>query len=364
MWGFIVQGAKMKKYITLTLTILYTCLIWMGCSDSTSSDEDVNTSWVFVSNEGTFGDSNGSISMINDFGAVTTEYIKTNQNGESNGVNVVQSIKVYKDKLIAIVNYESLIKIYNINENGISLPGIEISTNGSSPREMVIINDLVYFTNWESDDIKIFNLFNYNIEETSIHVGKDPEGIIFDDSYLWVANSGDSTISKIDLSTHYVETFVVGTGPQNLTIHNNQVIISRTSYDNDWNTLHAITKMKTDGTELYNNNYGLGAPCGGSIISHNNILYRSENWTNSGAESIIPLDNDLNYIYDNRIGYYINPLMIYHIENINNHIYFCLTEDNNPSVSLLKILDSNNQEIASYNVGYFPGDIAYWKKSD
>ena len=122
--------------------------------------------------------------------------------------------------------------------------------------------------------------------------------------------------------------------------------------------------MKTDGTELFKNNYGLGAPCGGSIISHNNILYRSENWINSGAEGIIPLDNELNYIYDNRIVYYNNPLMIYHIENINDQIYFSLTENNNPNVNLLKILDSNNQEIASYSVSYFPGDIAYWKKSE
>ena len=58
----------MKKYLTLTLTIMCTYLIWIGCSNTVSSDEDVNTSWVFVANEGKFGASNGSISMINDYG--------------------------------------------------------------------------------------------------------------------------------------------------------------------------------------------------------------------------------------------------------------------------------------------------------
>ena len=35
-----------------------------------TSSNNENTSWVFVANEGSFGASTGSISMINDFGEV------------------------------------------------------------------------------------------------------------------------------------------------------------------------------------------------------------------------------------------------------------------------------------------------------
>ena len=60
-----------------------------------------------------------------------------------------------------------MMKIFDITDEGLSMLGIEVSTENSSPREMVIVNDKVYFTNWNSQDVKIFNLFNYTFE-TSI----------------------------------------------------------------------------------------------------------------------------------------------------------------------------------------------------
>ena len=71
-----------------------------------------------------------------------------------------------------------------------------------------------------------------------------PEGIITDGTYIWIANSGGSTISKIDISTHLVETIEVGQGPQNLTFHNGNIYVSRTYYSNDWTvTYHGTTKI-------------------------------------------------------------------------------------------------------------------------
>ena len=79
------------------LLIFLTLFIWTACENNstTSSDSKPNTSWVFVANEGKMGESNGTISMIDDFGNVSeTEAIG----------DVVQSIEVYKNKLIVIVN--------------------------------------------------------------------------------------------------------------------------------------------------------------------------------------------------------------------------------------------------------------------
>ena len=78
-----------------------------------------------------------------------------------------------------------MMKIFDITDEGLSMPGIEVSTGNSSPREMVIINDKVYFTNWNSQDVKIFNLFNYTFE-TSISINGLPEDIEYDGEYLWV----------------------------------------------------------------------------------------------------------------------------------------------------------------------------------
>ena len=84
---------NVKKTALISLALF----IWTACenNNTTSSDSETNTSWVFVANEGEMGESNGSISMIDDFGNV----YETESIGD-----VVQSLEVYKDKLIVIVN--------------------------------------------------------------------------------------------------------------------------------------------------------------------------------------------------------------------------------------------------------------------
>ena len=96
----------MKNTLAITLSLLFSCIIWTGCSNSTLPNEEINTSWVFVANEGNFGASNGSISMIDDRGFVhETEAIG----------DVVQSLEVYEDKLIVLINNSHMIKVYDIS---------------------------------------------------------------------------------------------------------------------------------------------------------------------------------------------------------------------------------------------------------
>ena len=46
------------------------------------------------------------------------------------------------------------------------LPGIDINTNNSSPRELIVHNNKAYFTNYYSQDVKVLNLETYYIEES------------------------------------------------------------------------------------------------------------------------------------------------------------------------------------------------------
>ena len=148
---------------------------------------------------------------------------------------------MYNDKLIVLINNSHMIKIYDITEEGLSLPGIEITTGNSSPRELVIVDNKVYFTNWNDQDVKVLNLFNYVIEE-SIPIDGLPEDIMFDGTDLWVSItmntdwSAGNTVSRIDIgSNSVIETIEVGPGPQNLIQHNGDIYISRTFYDESWN---------------------------------------------------------------------------------------------------------------------------------
>ena len=334
----------MKKIIIIVAMFIVT-----GCDDSVSSnDNSENTSWTFVANEGAFGSSNGSVSMIDDFGNV----YETEALGD-----VVQSLEVYNDKLIVLVNNSHKIKIFDITPEGLSMPGIEVDTEGSSPRELLVLNDKVYFTNWNTQDVKVFNLFNY-VVESSISVDGLPEDIMFDGTDLWVTItmnsdwSSASSICRIDMNTNsVVETIEVGDGPQNLIQHDGDIYVSRTFYDASWNAFHGSTKV---GTENIINNYGSGVVCGGSVLSYNGSVYRSHNG------GISPLDENLDINESGRIGNY-NQDEVYHVEVFDGNILFGIRDLSN-GPGMVKVVDSNGDEISEYTVGINPGDFAFWSQ--
>ena len=329
----------MSKFLLSLILLLIT-----ACEDATSptqADSSENTSWVFVANEGTFGASNGSISMIGDTGDIYhTEAIG----------DVVQSLEVYGDKLIVLVNGSHKIKIYDITSEGLAMPGIEVSTEGSSPREMVIVNDMLYFTNWYTSDVKIFNLYTYNIEG-SIPVGTMPEGIIYDGAHIWVANSGGTTISKINIENQLVEENIeVGQGPQNFVIHDNDIYVSRTYYSDDWTMIyHGASKIESPSSLM--KEYGTGAVCTGTLVSYNQKVYRSF------EDKIASINNEtLNINQSDEIGSF--GYDVYHVEVIDDNTWFAITDYS--TFNQVKVLDSNGSEVASYDVGINPGDFSIW----
>jgi hypothetical protein len=272
--------------------------------------------------------------------------------------DVVQSLEVYKDKLIVVVNNSHVIKVYDITEDGLSLPGIEISTDNSSPRELVVVDDKVYFTNWNTKDIKVLNLFNYNIE-SSISVDGLPESIVSDGSYLWIGimmnsdYSSASSVVKVDINTNsIVETYEVGLGPTSLVMENNDVYVARTFYDENWVSFHGSSKITS--SEITMKNYGVGTACGGSVMKYNNEVYRSYDG------GIAPLEYNLDIRTSSRIGSY-DQSQVYSTEVIGDYIYFGITDY--VDVNQVRVMDFNNNEVGTYDVGLLPGDFAIWRNN-
>jgi len=338
--------------------LLVVVLIMVGCdSSSTSSNQPENSSWVFVANEGDFFGNNGYVSMIDEFG---------NQFDSEVLGDVVQALAVYEDKLIVSVNNSQKLIVFDITESGISNPQ-EILTDNMSPRELIVIDDKLYFGAWDPDYnvyqttpgfLKVLNLENFEIEST-IDVGIMPEGLLYNSNYLWVANSGESTVNKIDIYTNsIVETLEVGSGPQNLVSSNGDIFISRRFYDENWAEFHGSSKIS--GDQVTSLTYSSGVICGGSVLSFNNQVYRSF------EGGIAPLQEDLNLNESARIGSY-NQGNVYHVEIIDDHIWFGLAvlDDSGWLASepgTVKVIDSNGLEISSYEVGINPGDFAIWNK--
>jgi len=67
-----------------------------------------------------------------------------------------------------------------------------------------------------------------------------------------------------------------------------------------------------------------------------------------------------NVIYIHKLGSY-NPSQLYSCEVLGDLIYFGITNYND--INQVKVVDFNNNEIASYEVGLFPGDFAYWESN-
>ncbi len=335
---------NLKLFILLSLLIL-------SCSNDVNN-EILNQpkSFTFIACEGNFGASNGSVFMINEIGDVSS----VNEIGD-----VVQSLEVYNNKLFVIVNNSSKIIAYDITEDGLSLPGIEVSTEGSGPREMVIVNDNLYFTNWNTNDVKVLDLFNYTISDLVNFEGK-PESIVYENEKLFVGiqlnndYSDSNKMFRINLSNNEVEEeYEIGYGPTSIVKSSDQIFVANTYYDQNFNAFFSTSRVDLITGETTINNYGDGVVCGGSVLKLNNDVYRSFDG------GIVMLDNELNFINNTKIGNE-EPGQVYSSQIINEKVYFGIT--NFTDINMVKIYNLNNELESTIEVGLFPGDFAYWEE--
>ena len=102
------------------------------------------------------------------------------------------------------------------------------------------------------------------------------------------------------------------------------------------------------------NYYGSGVVCGGDVLNYNNDIFRS---FSGGAAK---LGSDLKILEQTKIGSY-DPNQLYSSKIIGDYIYFGITDYN--GTNQVKVVDFNNNEVASYDVGLFPGDFAFWSSN-
>ena len=334
----------MKKYFLFLIL-----LILLGCEDKREIESD--NSLVFISNEGNFGSSNGSISVFKN-----DEKIQE----ISDIGDVVQSMLIHNDKLFVIVNNSHLIKIFQISDDGLKLPGITIPTNNSSPREMVVKNNKLYFTNHNSQDIKILNLSTYYIED-SIKLKGLPESIVSTENHLWVAInmnqdwSSASTVVKVNIDSKKIEnTYEVGKGPQQLLIDGDDLWISRTYYSDDFTQVF----FGTSTIDMINNNvnildYGKGTVCGGDIFKNDGKIFRTYNG------GVAMLNNDLSIQPLGKIGSY-NANNLYSASGSMDKIFLGLTSDY-VGPDTVYVHNYFGELTNEYVVGALPGDYEVYQ---
>ncbi|PKP33067.1 MAG: hypothetical protein CVU00_11060 [Bacteroidetes bacterium HGW-Bacteroidetes-17] len=193
----------------------------------------------FISNEGTFGLGNSSISFLDFNTDIVTNDIFNSKNDRPLG-DVLQSIKIMAGNLYCVVNASNKIEIVkadDFTETGV-IEGLD------NPRYIAAENNKLYVSQWgNGGQIKVFDPFT-NILKKTIDVGTGPEGILAYNYLIWVANGGgflvDSTISLIDpWSDELIANIKVGHNPKEMVVDadgNVWVICSGyVQYDENWN---------------------------------------------------------------------------------------------------------------------------------
>ena len=321
----------MNKYLILILTITFN---WPAEK-------------IFIACEGNFYEGNGSLWTISND---TVIEFPDNPIGD-----VVQSLLVFDNQLFAVVNGSGYIQVYNISETGLTFFK-QIETVGSGPREIAIYNSYLYFTNWNSANIKKLNLNTLEIDSEIAMPGL-PEDILMYNNLLYISitmnedwTDGNQVISLDPNTDTILQSYNVGDGPGELLAHEGNIFVSRTYYDELWNAYYGTSKIKPDGDVIIVN-YGSGTACGGGIYSLNNAVYRIYDG------GIAMLDDELQIMPETRLGSY-NPWEVYSAEVVGDYIYFGLSDYIAPDE--IAVINLDGDEVARYEVGVLPGDFAVW----
>jgi virginiamycin B lyase len=96
-------------------------------------------------------------------------------------------------------------------------PDGEAITVGRRPSAIAVSPDSVWVAN--SADDTVFRVDRAsNAVVNRVVVGDEPVAIAFGEGYVWVANAGDGTVSRIDPATDDVVTRKVGGRPEGIAV--------------------------------------------------------------------------------------------------------------------------------------------------
>ncbi|MDX9696855.1 MAG: hypothetical protein RBT49_13780, partial [Bacteroidales bacterium] len=200
----------LNKYLIISLFIG----ILFSCDEENPTPTVKLADGIYITNEGNWGQSNGSVSYYNYSTDSVYNDLFQNINGRSVG-DVVQSSTVADSLIYIVVNGSNKIEIAHKS----NLKEFDVITGIDNPRYLKVKNSTGYLSQWgEEGVILVIDLSTNTISDT-IDVGTGPEQMEIINNRLFVANSGaydrDSTVSVVNLTTNdVIATIKVGDNPR------------------------------------------------------------------------------------------------------------------------------------------------------
>ncbi len=187
---------------------------------------------IFVMNEGNFGSGNSSVSFVDEEMTGITHNIFYEENeGKALG-DTGQSMGVFEDYVVIVVNGSKKVEIVNRNTFEVLAT---IDEGLENPRYVAFHGGEAYVTDWgdgsdpNDDFIAVIDMENFILQET-IEVAEGPEKIIADGRTLYVAHKGgynfNNIISVINTSNYIVREVEVGDVPNSMEIENGSLWVA------------------------------------------------------------------------------------------------------------------------------------------
>lgn len=226
MLGSILQNLKKQigmkiNYLIIALVIL---LGFESCEkiDPNNLEETGFTHGVFITNEGGYGNSNGSISYLDPDSMKVQNNLFYQVNNRPLG-DVVQSVTIHGNRAYIVVNNSQKVEVVDLE----TFSSIGLIQGLSYPRYFLGIDDHKAYISNGAMQGKVYVVdLDVLLVVDSIAVGFGPEQMILNDGKVYVANSGgwasDNTISVIDSSKDdLLETIQVGDNPISMVMDSN-----------------------------------------------------------------------------------------------------------------------------------------------
>ncbi len=210
-----------KRFLAL---LLAAAMIW-GCEENEEENTVIgeplvigNIYGLFITNEGSFGNGNGSIGYydLNRNRVLQDMFYSANLRPLG---DVVQSLIRIDDKVFIVVNNSQKVEVVRAD----NLESLDIINGFSSPRYLVRAAPAkFYVSDWGGNSIRVVTGSPYAVTGI-IPTGSGPEQMIKSGNKVYVANSGgfgdDSTLTVIDASADTVlKTIPVGYNPNSLVL--------------------------------------------------------------------------------------------------------------------------------------------------
>jgi len=309
--------------------------------------------YTFILCEGNFNSTNASLWQLCDMNELTGPVYWDVDNNPLGDVG--QNLKIYRDKLFIVMNNSNSLEIMSLNADANYERTIVLTYAG--PRDIAFIDNQAFITCWYLPGILVLNLDNYQIEDT-ITINGLPDNIIADNGKLYTSiamntdwSSADKLLVLESISGKYtpVDTFTVIPGPNQLLLHNKNLYILSTYYDDAWNTYTGTSCIDLISKNVTMQNHGLTFNFCDDIALINDKVYRSFNG------GVAPLTDSLTIDTAKVIG---NFSGVYSMAFDGHYLYFGLSDYSAPDQVV--ILDTLGTIINTLNVGVCPGSFAFY----